>query len=128
MTNRSIPPSRASSRTCSSRGLPFRSMRGLGRVSDTLARRLPLPAARIRPRLLLGIIDLFHRGCIRFGTTAAGRSIRRVVEILNRHIRFADHASLGDAFRRGWEPEIAALLILVDEMNTARPERRVLRR
>jgi hypothetical protein len=56
------------------------------------------------------------------------RGFRGVVEIFNAHASSAKNTGFGDALRREWKPEAAALLVHLNEMRAFRPERGILRR
>src|SRR5271157_881161 len=120
MTNLSIPASRAPRMTCSSSGLPCNCTSGLGSSPERAASRLPLPAARISASLVIDVLDLGRR-------RARGpmRRIRKrgIIEIANADIGGAEDPRVGDAGGRFRKPESSALVVLLDEVNTPRPER-----
>src|SRR5271165_4071367 len=119
MTNLSIPASWAPRMTCSSRGLPCNCTSGLGSSPERAASRLPLPAARITASLVL---DILHLGRRRGRGPTRGFRKRGIIEIANADIGGTEDQRVGDAGGRFRKPERAALAVLLDEMNTARPE------
>src|SRR5271165_5536325 len=120
MTNLSIPASWAPCMTCSSRGLPCTCTSGLGSSPERAASRLPLPAARISASLVFDILDLGWRRAR--GPTRRIRK-RGIIEISNADIGGAEDPRVGDAGGRFRKPESSALVVLLDEVNTTRPER-----
>src|SRR5208283_345001 len=125
MTNLSIPDSWAPRMTCSSSGLPRSCTSGLGSSPEHAARRLPLPAARIRASLVLDILYLGRRWA---RGTMRGIRKRGISEIADGDIRGAKNVRLGDTGGQCRIPERTALLILLNEMHAARPEGWVLGR
>src|SRR3974390_553578 len=125
MTNLSIPAAWAPRMTCSSSGLPWSFTSGLGSSPERAARRLPLPAARIRASLVLDILYLGGRSA-----RGATRGIRKrgIIEIADGDIRGAKNVRFGDAGGQCRIPERTALLILLNEVHAARPEGWVLGR
>src|SRR5271165_4301774 len=120
MTNLSIPASWAPRMTCSSRGLPWSCTSGLGSSPERAARRLPLPAARISASLVFDILNLGQR---RARGPTRGIRKRGIIEIANADIGGAEDPCVGDAGGRFRIPESTALVVLLDEVNTTRPER-----
>src|SRR5215472_12422771 len=119
MTNLPIPAAWAARMTCSSSGLPWSCTSGLGSSPERAARRLPLPAARIRATLVLDILDLgwrWARGAMR------GVRKRRIIEIANAHVGAVEDHRFGEACGLNRIPESSTLVILLDEVNTASPE------
>src|SRR5271165_464995 len=106
--------------TCSSNGLPCRCTSGLGSSPDRAASRFPLPAARISASLVLDIM------CLHNLVSARWFASWPVIEIANADIGGAEDPRIGDAGGRFRKPERAALAVLLDEVNAARPERRIL--
>src|SRR5215469_10068580 len=125
MTNLSIPAAWAPRMTCSSSGLPWSCTSGLGSSPEQAARRLPLPAARIRATLVLDIFDLGWRWA-----RGAARGIRErgIIEVANADVGAVEDHRHGEACGLNRIPESSALVILLDEVDTARPEGGILGR
>src|SRR3974390_3252521 len=123
MANLSIPAAWAPRMTCSSSGLPCSCTSGLGSSPERAARRLPLPAARIRASLVLDILNLGWRWA-----RGATRGIRKrgIIEIVNADVGAVEDHRFGEACGLHWIPESSTLVILLNEVNAARPERRIL--
>src|SRR5215469_5590656 len=119
MTNLSIPAVWAPRMTCSSSGLPRSSTSGLGSSPERAARRLPLPAARISASLVLDILDLGWRWP-RGGTRGIGK--RGIIEVANADVGTVKDHRFGEACGLNRIPESTALVVLLDEVNTACPE------
>src|SRR5215469_227878 len=124
MTNLSIPAAWAPRMTCSSSGLPWSCTSGLGSSPERAARRLPLPAARIRAILVLDIFDLGWRWA-----RGATRGIRKrgIIKVANADVGAVEDHRLGEACGLDRIPESSALVILLDEVDTPRPEGWILR-
>src|SRR5215472_7808910 len=122
MTNLSIPAAWAPRMTCSSSGLLWSCTSGLGSSPERDARRLPFPAARIRATLVLDILDLGWRWA-----RGATRGIRKrgIIEVANADVGAVEDHCFGEACGLNRIPEGSTLAILLDELNTARPEGRI---
>src|SRR5215467_10160919 len=125
ITNLSIPAAWAPRMTCSSSGLLWSCTSGLGSSPERDARRLPFPAARIRATLVLDILNLGWRWA-----RGATRGIRKreIVEVANADVGPVEDHRFGEACGLNRVPESSAPAILLDEMNTARPEGGILSR
>src|SRR5271165_2641 len=119
MTNLSIPASWAPRMTCSSSGLPCNCTSGLGSSPERAARRLPLPAARIRASLVLDILNLGRRWAR--GPTRGFRK-RGIIEVANADIGAVKDQRFGEAGGLDRIPERTALAVLLHEVNTTCPE------
>src|SRR5215467_14134231 len=124
ITNLSIPAAWAPRMTCSSSGLLWSCTSGLGSSPERDARRLPFPAARIRATLVLDILDLGWRWACR-----AARGIRKrgIIEVANADVGAVEDHRFGEACGLNRIPEGAAFVILLDEVDTPRPEGWILR-
>src|SRR3974390_1949967 len=124
MANLSIPAAWAPRMTCSSSGLPCSCTSGLGSSPERAARRLPLPAARIRATLVLDILDLGWRWA---RGAARGIRKRRIIEIANADVGAVEDHRFGEACGLHRIPESSTLVILLNEVNAAGPEGGVFR-
>src|SRR3974390_1203574 len=125
MANLSIPAAWAPRMTCSSSGLPCSCTSGLGSSPERAARRLPLPAARIRATLVLDILDLGWRWA---RGAARGIRKRRIIEIANADVGAVEDHRFGEACGLHRIPESSTLVILLNEVNAAGPEGGILGR
>src|SRR5215469_11060435 len=117
-----MPTSWAARMTCSSSGLPWNRTSGLGSSPLRAASLVPIPAARIRAVLVLDITSLHDLVTLRCFVRWP------VIDIADADVGAVEDHCLGEACGLNRVPESTALAVLLDEVNTARPEGWILSR
>src|SRR5215471_10867619 len=111
-----MPASWPARMTCSSSGLPRKRTSGLGSSPLRAASLVPIPAARIRAVLVLDITSLHDLVTLRWFVRWP------VIEIADGNVGGAEDHHFRDAGGIRGKPEGAVLVVLLDEVNTMRPE------
>src|SRR5215469_108963 len=102
--------------TCSSSGLPRKRTSGFGSSPLRAASLVPIPAARMRAVLVLDITSLHDLVTLRWFVRWP------VIEIADGNVSAAEDYRFRDAGGIRGKPEGSILVVLLDEVNTVRPE------